>query len=94
MSRFRTVIAFCFLLAIGFAVIAFVAANPIPVQLSLLVLQTPTVALGTLIVIVFGAGCALGLFINTLWVWRLQASNRRLKKDLKPATSLSTEQTK
>ena len=56
--------------------------NPDVVNLSFLYWQLPALPLGTLVLLIFGAGCVLGLSVNLFWVWRLQASRRRLTKEL------------
>jgi len=57
--------------------------NPALVQLTFLDWQMPGLSLGALVLLVFGAGCLLGLSVNLLWVWKLQAARRRLTKELR-----------
>jgi len=57
--------------------------NPEVVQLSFLQWQLPGLSLGTLVLVIFAGGCLLGLSVNLVWIWRLQAARRRLTKELK-----------
>lgn len=57
--------------------------NPTAVELGFLAWHLPSMPLGTLTLMVFGIGCLLGLSVNLLWIWRLQAARRRLSKELK-----------
>lgn len=56
--------------------------NPDLVSLSFLHWQLPGLPVGTLVLLVFGLGCVLGLAVNLVWIWRLQVARRRLSKEL------------
>mgnify|MGYP001064203073 CR=1 FL=1 len=82
MNWIRSFFILCLAVAVVAVGITIPLYNPEQVHLSLLSWRSPSLSLGTLTVIVFSAGCLSGLFINSLWVWRLQAARKRLQKDL------------
>ncbi len=56
--------------------------NSAEVSLDLWQWQLMPMSLGMLVLLVFALGCLIGLSINMVWVWRLQAARRRLSKEL------------
>lgn len=79
LKAFLTLVAIVATLLLGIVIALY---NKDFVSLSFLDWQLPGLSLGVLVLLVFAAGCILGLSVNLVWVWRLHAARRRLTKEL------------